>query len=215
MKFMEKYRHFVWDFDGMLFDSYPHTARALYKTLRESGRDEPEDALYRALRVSIGHAFREYALTDEEKLRFRAYENDLEAPPVTRPYPGIPELLRKIVLRGGKNYLLTNRDGLAAVYLEKYGMRDSFALIVDSTFGFPSKPDPAGMRYLKETCGFSGDALMLGDRELDALAGVGGGADALFFDEFRKVLPENTAARYIVHSIEELASLILEGEIQA
>ena len=46
MRFMEKYRHFVWDFDGMLFDSYPHTARALYKTLRDAGREEPEEGLW-------------------------------------------------------------------------------------------------------------------------------------------------------------------------
>ena len=41
---------------------------------------------------------------------------------------------------------------------------------------------------------------------------VGGGADALFFDEFRAVSPETTAARYIVHTVEELSALILEGD---
>ena len=207
-----KYRHFVWDFDGMLFDSYPHTARALYKTLRDAGREEPEEELYRALRVSVGHAFRTYGLSEEEKAAFRVYENQLEEEPVTVPYPGIPDLLRKITERGGRNYLLTNRDRLATVYLEKYGMREYFSGIVDSTYGFPAKPDPSGMKYLAEKYGFAGDALMLGDRELDAAAGVGGGADALFFDEFRAVSPEATAARYIVHTVEELSALILEGD---
>ena len=206
-----QYHHYIWDFDGMLFDSYPHTARALRKTLAEFGREEPEEELYEALRVSIGHAFRTYALSDQEKLRFRYYENQLEEPPVTAPYKGIPELLRKITDRGWKNYLLTNRDWLAKVYLEKYGILDCFTEIVDSTYGFPSKPDPQGMRYLTEKYGFSGDALMLGDRELDAAAGVGGGADALFFDEFRRVVPGKTAARYIVHTVDELSALILEG----
>ena len=207
-----KYRHFVWGFDGMLFDSYPHTARALRKALADFGREEPEEELYRALRVSVGHAFRVYDMDERMRLRFREYEAMLEEEPITVPYPGIPELLRKITERGGRNYLLTNRDGLAAVYLEKYGMKDSFTELVDSTYGFPSKPDPSGMRYLAEKYSFSGDALMLGDRELDAVAGVGGGADALFFDEFRAVSPETTVARYIVPTVDELSALILEGD---
>ncbi|MBO4407322.1 MAG: HAD hydrolase-like protein, partial [Clostridia bacterium] len=202
-------RHYIWDFDGMLFDSYPHTARALYKTLLDFGRAAPDEGeLYRSLRVSVGHAFREFDLTEEMRVRFREYEAMLSEPPVTVPYPGIPELLEKIWKAGGENYLLTNRDGLAGVYLEKYGMAGFFREIVDSTYGFPSKPDPASMLYLKEKYGFRGDALMLGDRELDAVAGVRGGADALFFDEFYRVEKDGTAARYIVHTVKELEELI-------
>ena len=34
----EKYDNFIWDFDGTLFDSYPHTAAALAKALADTGR---------------------------------------------------------------------------------------------------------------------------------------------------------------------------------
>lgn len=203
---MIAYKHFVWDFDGMLFDSYPHTARAAINTLRDFGRDANEKDMYDDLRVSIGYARNKYAFTPEMMERFYQYEHDLKMEPVTMPYPGIPALLARIKNEGGKNYLLTNRDEYAGIYLRKYGMYESFEEIVDTTAGFPSKPDPSGMLYLAEKHRFDGDALMLGDREVDITAGIGGGADGLFFDEFRRV--ETTKARYIVHTLRELEELL-------
>jgi len=206
------YRHFVWDFDGMLFDSYDHTTQAALRTLHDSGRDEPWQEIYNALRVSVGVMCKNYSFDEDMRKRFNRYEADLSMLPVTRPYPGITTLLRKITADGGNNYLLTNRDKLGGVYLEKNGVRDCFTEIVDASFGFPRKPDPKGMLYLKEKYGFAGDALMLGDRELDIEAGLGGGADGCFFDEFKRNL--HSKAKYRVYTIKELYKLIFGEEME-
>ncbi|MBQ4622956.1 MAG: HAD hydrolase-like protein [Clostridia bacterium] len=207
---MLTYKHFVWDFDGMLFDSYPHTTRAVLRALADGGRTADPEEMYWDLRVSIGYMRRKYRLTDLENQAFYKYERELDEEPITVPYKGIPELLSRIKAAGGHNYLLTNRDEYAGIYLEKYGMAESFTEVVDTTYGFPAKPDPSGMQYLQTKYGFDGDALMLGDRELDIIAGIGGGGDGCFFDEFHRVT--ETQAKYIVHSIEELETLIFGNE---
>lgn len=207
---MLEYKHFVWDFDGMLFDSYPHTTRAVLRALADGGRIVDAEELYWDLRVSIGYMRRKYQLTELEDRAFYQYERELEAEPITVPYPGIPELLARIKMSGGCNYLLTNRDQYAMIYLQKYDMADAFTEVVDTTYGFPAKPDPTGMQYLQKKYGFQNDALMLGDRELDITAGIGGGGDGCFFDEFYRVT--ETKAKYIVHTIKELEELIFNGE---
>lgn len=203
---MIAYRHFIWDFDGMLFDSYPHTARAAVNALHDYGIEADLETMYWDLRISVGYARKKYGFTTEMAEKFYEYEHTLDMEPVTLPYEGIPALLARIKKEGGKNYLLTNRNEYAGVYLNKFGMAESFEELVDSTYGFPSKPDPTGMKYLAEKYHMEGDALMLGDRELDITAGLGGGADGCFFDEFNRV--EKTEAKYVVHTIKELEDLL-------
>ena len=54
----EKYENFIWDFDGTLFDSYPHTAQALALALKDSGREIDIKEAEKLLRITVG--------TDEE-----------------------------------------------------------------------------------------------------------------------------------------------------
>ena len=50
---MHRYHHYIWDFDGTLFDSYPHSTRALYVTARHYGAEVTYDEVSRAIRHSF------------------------------------------------------------------------------------------------------------------------------------------------------------------
>lgn len=176
---------FIWDFDGMLFDTYPHTTAALCEYYRRHGIFiDPEEA-FSELKISIRKAFSRFGMTSEGEKEFYEIEDDLDFEPQGFPYKGVPEMLRYIVENGGRNYLFTHRDRVSVQYLDRYGLTSLFTDFVTREMDFPFKPAPDGIEYLlrkhsleKSSC------IMLGDREIDCLSGLNAGISALLFDEF-------------------------------
>ena len=176
---------FIWDFDGMLFDTYPHTTAALCEHLRRKGRPADPEEAFKVLKVSIRDAFRAFGVTAEEEADFYAIEHDFTFEPHGVPYEGVPEMLKFIVENGGRNYLFTHRDHVAVIYLEKYGLKELFTDFVTREEGFAFKPAPDAINYLIEKHALDKDScIMLGDREIDCLSGLNAGISALLFDEF-------------------------------
>ena len=182
-------RNYIWDFDGMLFDTYPHTVAVFCEILRrEEGREiDPKEA-YEKFKVTMWHAFDYYGFTDPEAIRrFYDLENDIDFPPVGKPFEGIPETLAFIASHGGKNYLYTHRDRVALEYFERWDLGKFFAGFVTSEDNFPHKPAPDALLHIIKTYGLRPeDTLMLGDRDIDIGSGVNAGVPTLLFDdEFR------------------------------
>mgnify|MGYP002509227508 CR=1 FL=1 len=50
---MKHMKLFIWDFDGTLFDSYPHTAAALVQALKDSGREIDVTEAEKLLRAAL------------------------------------------------------------------------------------------------------------------------------------------------------------------
>ena len=48
-----RYKHFIWDFDGMLFNTYPRLATAFDRVLRECGIEVPREELMERLKISV------------------------------------------------------------------------------------------------------------------------------------------------------------------
>ena len=200
-------KHFIWDFDGMLFDTYPHTLAAFCETCRRFGVPFEEGEVFAHLKVTIWDALRYYGFNEEMTAAFYAIENDLDFLPRGKPYPMIPRILEHIVDRGGNNYLYTHRDRVAVRYLEVYGLRDLFADAVTREHGFPHKPAPDAINYLTEKHALNkDDCLMLGDRLIDIGSGVNAGVRTCLFDEFGD-LPE-TSCDHRVRTTEELYALV-------
>ncbi len=176
---------FIWDFDGMLFDTYPHTTAALCEYFRRHGKSiDPEEA-FSQLKISIRKAFSHFGMTKEGEREFYEIEDDLDFAPQGFPYEGVPEMLRFITENGGRNYLFTHRDRVAIQYLDKYGLTELFTDFVTREMDFPFKPAPDGIEYLLEKHSLKKEScLMLGDREIDCLSGLNAGIRALLFDEF-------------------------------
>ena len=90
-------KHFIWDFDGMLFDTYPHTLAAFCETCRRFGVPFEEGEVFAHLKVTIWDALRYYGFNEEMTAAFYAIENDLDFLPRGKPYPMIPQILEHIV----------------------------------------------------------------------------------------------------------------------
>ena len=58
---MENIRHFIWDFDGTLFDTYPMIVGNLRKALNEFGYDCDFTEAMGLMLVNIDNAIRYYA----------------------------------------------------------------------------------------------------------------------------------------------------------
>lgn len=139
-------RHFLWDFDGTLMDTYPATVRVFMDACRRLNIDiSPDyvlDLMKDNLKRCIEQVARENGLTFEEmNAVFREEEKTIRLDEVP-PLPGIPETLRALKALGGHHYLATHRDRLAWEYLRTAGLLDLFDGGILKDDGLPRKPAP-------------------------------------------------------------------------
>lgn len=201
-------KNFIWDFDGTLFDSYHHTTAAFVKALGEPRSEAEYNEIKRALEESIIYAIDKYNLSENEVKLFFEYEYDYDMKPVTEPYSYTRTVLEEIVRNGGYNYLYTHRNTSVFYYLDKYEMRDYFTDFITKESGFPMKPSPAALNNLTQRYQMNKDeTIMIGDREIDVLAGKNAGLNALLISE--RNIP--SCADYIVKDISEVISFIDNG----
>lgn len=201
-----KFNFYIWDFDGTLFDTYPTMARAAQELLREGGSELDAADIETLMRVSMGNAMRvfrdEYGIGEDFSAEFR---RRVAGDSAVKPFPGIPEICRAIVQNGGRNFIFTHRGDSTINFLRKFDLMQYFTECILSDSGFARKPDPAGLLYLIEEYGMNGsEALMIGDRELDILAGKNAGIRSCFFSPGGEGC---VAADYSIKSYDELAAL--------
>lgn len=179
------YDNIIYDFDGTVADSYPYFTRALKLTLEHYGKEDTYESILANLKISVRHALRHYAFPDRaeaKKMMYDIYHRLALAE--QGPVLGAAEALRYASQNGKKNFLYTHSDGFPRLLLEKWGLLDEFTFIIDSTFHFPAKPAPDALNYLCER--FSLDrsrSLMVGDRDIDVLAGLNAGMHGCLFDD--------------------------------
>ncbi|MBR2411414.1 MAG: HAD-IA family hydrolase [Clostridia bacterium] len=203
---------FIWDFDGMLFDTYPHTTAVLCEYFRRHGREISPEEAFSKLKISIVEAFRFYNMPEEGKEEFYEIENDLDFLPRGVPYEGIPEILRLIKEKGGRNYIYTHRDCVAVKYLELYSLDGLFTDFITMENGFPYKPAPDALEFLIKKHDLDKDCcLMLGDRAIDCKAGLSAGIKALLFDEFHNLRDcEYTYYTESIYQVRERVSSLMK-----
>lgn len=189
---------FIWDFDGMLFDTYPHTTAAFCEYLRRAGIAFDEKEVFAKLKVSIREAFAYYNVSSDGVREFYEIEDDLDFLPRGVPYENIPEILKFISDSGARNYLYTHRDKVALQYLRMYSLEKLFTDFITAENGFPLKPAPDALMWLadkhslnKENC------LMLGDRVIDCMSGINCGMKALLFDELGMLKDTGSYTYYV------------------
>jgi len=208
-----RYHNLVWDFDGMLFDSYPHIHAAYTKALADFGRTVDSATLMARLKIHFNAAHEYVQATDEIRARFREYEHDLDFEPRAMLYDGMKELLHDARAAGARHFLFTNRGHLALTHMERAGILDLFTgcVTADDKENFEPKPSSKAILYLLDTYGIPAeDCVMIGDREIDIGSGCAAGIRGILFDEFRNL--GETAAQHRVYSIAELRELLLDHE---
>lgn len=180
-------RHFLWDFDGTLMDTYPATVRVFMDACRKLNIPADAARVLDLMKVNLNHCIRvtaeENGLSfDEMNAAFRLEEKTIRLDEVP-PLPGIPETLRALHAAGGRHYLVTHRDHLAWAYLQEAGLRDLFDGGTLKEDGLPRKPAPDMVQAVLDRHGIDpAEAIMIGDRPLDTAAGRAAGTLSLMYD---------------------------------
>ena len=180
---MKSLKHFIWDFDGTLFDTYPNLAGYMQKALQDCGIAESKRNIHEQMLINVPHTIRyygeKYNIPDMKDRYDKYYVNQHQdsAP----PFPGVREVLDQIRANGGYNYIFTNRGESTYPYQEKATLTDCFREIITTAHPqFVYKPSPTPILYLMEKYGGTAeDTVMVGDRTCDLESGYNAGCKTI------------------------------------
>jgi len=158
------FKAIIFDLDGTLIDSMADLADAMNIVLRDNGfPDHPVDAY----RYFIGDGIEmlvERALPTEKRdpetltrcIAAMKTEYARRWTRKTRPYDGIPELLKGCAAAGLKMTVLTNKpDGPTQAVVSRLMPEAPFELVWGARPELPKKPDPTGARRMAQRLGVS------------------------------------------------------------
>ena len=211
---MENIRHFIWDFDGTLFDTYPMIVGNLRKALNEFGYDcdftEAMGMMLTNISSAIYHYADQFAIDREELLNvYYRYRNQSVVLFEAQPMDGVKEVLERICETGRYNYIFTHRkDEETALYLKKYGLDKYFREVVgaDSPH-FAWKPAPDAVLYFVNKYAMQPEeTVMIGDRECDLSSGRNAGVGAVHY--ICSAVPENLECRWRVEHFSQMLALL-------
>lgn len=178
----------VFDLDGTLVDSAPDIHAALdrlmvHRRLPSFARAEVVGMIGDGVRVLLERAFAARGLVlDEDGFAHFMADYEANAAVLTRPFDGIPELLRGLGDAGWRLAVCTNKPVVAArVLLSGLGLDHHFSALGGGD-SFPMrKPDPGHLRATLAAAGVNAEgAVMIGDHANDMLAARGAGVRAIF-----------------------------------
>jgi phosphoglycolate phosphatase len=179
----------LFDLDGTLADSFDGIRHALNAALRERGLPECDLAWVRAhvgrgapalVRDAVGGQADE-ALLRAVGARFGVHYRACYLG-LTPALPGARQVLEYVAERtGGKVAVVSNKyEELSRAWLRHVGLEAHVAVVVGpDTYGV-RKPDPGALLPVLRGFGVAaGDALVVGDMDVDVAAGLGVGAPVL------------------------------------
>lgn len=203
-----KVKHFIWDFDGTIIDTYPHTTTAFLDTMRTYGIQANYDEAIVLLRHSLSSVRSVYSMSDEMFERFLARALEMWFEPLPVPYEGIEKVLKAVVSAGGKNFLYTHRNDTALKYLSHYNLLRYFTeCVYNESPAFVFKPAPDSITYIIEKHGLCKEEVaMVGDREIDVMSGKNAGCRAVLFDEHHTL--KDSCADEIIFDITKITDFI-------
>ncbi len=216
---MKRYQAAIFDLDGTLLNTLGDLCGAVNAGLAARGYPPIDEE---QTRQRVGNGIRNLILrslpegTDDGTIDacladFRAhYEAHLQDR--TRPYPGIPELLRALRTQGVKTAVLSNKYDPASKRL----IASFFPGLVDLTFGeregVPRKPDPTSAKEVLETLDVpAAETLYIGDSGVDMQTAKNAGltaAGVTWGFRSREVLLENGADFLVDHPAQLLAHFV-------
>ncbi|MBQ4097072.1 MAG: HAD-IA family hydrolase [Clostridia bacterium] len=214
-----KYKNYIWDFDGTLYDSYPHIYAALCLVMDEEGMTQQFDmeVVRKYLQVSFAEMRKYTKMADEPYERFNALHHmtaDSQIAPPIEPFADAETILSKIIEQGGRNYIYTHRNSTLYYYLDKFDLTKYFTDIMTAEEGFPWKPAPDALLALIARNGLEpSECIMIGDREIDGRAGKNAGiAGALV--NYPDSLPDGTSPAevsemdYVAKTLSDFAEMM-------
>lgn len=180
-------QYLIWDAGGTLFDTYPAVVEACRVALDGFGKEAPSAWVLALCKQTTSHGIRTLADTfslDEEAFaqHFRRSYEDIGAQ-YQPPFPGVEQVCRYVCDIGGQNFIVTHRSRTSlAALLEAHGMTRYFTDCIAKEDPYPRKPDPESLNALVARYALDrSQCLLIGDRDLDIVAGRCAGIRTCFF----------------------------------
>lgn len=178
------FKAIIFDLDGTLLNTLDDLADSCNYVLAQKGYPTFAAERYRSF-VGNGAAILMTRIhpqgTSQEELndsleKFTAYysaHKDIR----TAPYPGIPDLLKKLKAEGIRLCVLSNKPHEISVQIvRQYFGDDAFDIIQGKSPRFPVKPDPTSCDYLIGKLGLDRrEVLYVGDSQVDMQTGRNAG----------------------------------------
>ena len=177
------FRLVIFDLDGTLLNTIGDLAAAGNHTLAEMGFPQHEEDKYRHFvgngipklierMLPAGHdkatEERAFAMFNEYYSRHKCDH--------TKPYPGMPELIRDIKAQGVVCGANSNKADEFTRELIRLNYGDEFDQVIGFGAGFQPKPDPgAALEIIRRTGVKPEEALYVGDSDVDIMTGHNAG----------------------------------------
>lgn len=211
---MRKIQHFIWDFDGTLFDTYPVIIKNLRLALGEYGCDcDPVQAMELMLDTipAARNFYADQFGIDREELAaaYGRYHREATRQLAAEPISGVREVLERIHESGRHSYIFTHRKNEETMlYLKKYGLEDFFRDVIGpSSPQFAFKPAPDAVLYLMEKYGMCPEeTVMVGDRDCDLGSGRNAGIKSAHL--VCAMAPESLVCDWRLNSFEEMLAML-------
>ena len=172
-----EYNAVLFDLDGTLLDTIEDIANSMNTALsrlgfRGHGRDEYKYLVGAGIETLVYRALPENHRGDSTVARCLAAMDEeyrLQRLGNTGPYPGIPELLDALQLRGVRMAVLSNKpDDSTRLIVSTLLPRWKFDMVLGSRPSVPLKPDPAAALEIAARVGIAPERFIcLGDTDVD------------------------------------------------
>lgn len=213
----------IFDLDGTLLDTIADLAAATNQALAQEGYPtHPVDAYRFFVGNGINKLF-ERALPEEARneanvLKIRSLfvpYYDVHNADLSRPYPGIPELLLQLQQAGFQLAVASNKYQSATRKLVAQYFPDiRFAAVFGQREGVPTKPDPTVVHDILTETGVMPDEVMyVGDSDVDMQTARNAGVTAVGVTWGFRPRAELAALHptYLIDQAAELLSLLAEA----
>ena len=207
----------LFDLDGTLIDTLEDLADSMNATLDTLGLPQhPAESYRRFVGKGVEQLVQEAApaARTDQKLRIELLAGMREQyarhwSNKSRPYPGIPELLKALDERGVVKAVFSNKPHDFTVLCVAELLRDwRFDAVYGLLGGVPPKPDPTGARRIaRELAIRPAEFLYLGDTDIDMKTAIGSGmfpVGALWGFRAADELKVSGAERLVAHPLEVL-----------
>ncbi|HOU14325.1 MAG TPA: HAD-IA family hydrolase [Anaerolineae bacterium] len=180
-------KYLIWDAGGTLFDTYPAVVEACRVALNGFGKDAPSEWVLALCKQTTSHGI--HTLADMFSLNEETFQQHFKqsyediGEQYQPPFPGVEDVCRYICEIGGQNFIVTHRPRASLqTLLAVHGMTHYFTDFIAQEDPYPRKPDPAAINALIERHALDRvQCLVIGDRELDIVAGQRAGVRTCLF----------------------------------
>mgnify|MGYP001028728301 FL=1 len=211
----------IFDLDGTLLNTIADLAAATNQALLHYGYPTHETEAYRffvgnGINKLFERALPEGERTEENVWKIRSQfvpYYDKHNADLSRPYPGIPELLETLQQQGIMIAVASNKYQAATRKLiSHYFPEINFIEVLGQREGIPAKPDPSIVNEIRAKAGVKqDDILYVGDSNVDMKTAHHAGVTAIGVAwGFRpRTELENSQPAHIIEKAEDLLPLLL------